>query len=155
MKYLLLSNGVYQEIELPEIVSPVRGNATTSRELSVEASDVIVDTIYNIGILLTKALEEGGEIVELAKDGIKGVKEWAQIITLIPKLIPIFVLLQEVIENAPEFYEQFKNVTPEQLSECKQAFAQSFDIPNDKIEHTVEQSLAIVLSILSLVQSLK
>ena len=154
MKYFILTGEQNIELNLPDIAPLVRGNATN--RVALKSEDIVVDTIYSIGLFLTGGVKYGAEIAEIAKDGITGIKEWGQVLALTPKLIPLFLTLYtDIIQSIPEFVEAVKNITPEQEQECKQVFVQSFDIPNDKAEYAVEQSIAILLKVLILIQNLR
>lgn len=155
MQYTILTQQDYIQINLPEISTTdlVRGNITNR---TAGESDIVVDTISALALFLTEAAKHGKEIADVAKDGIKGIKEWAEILKMVPQIIPVLVLFyHSVIKNAEEFYTAVQNITPEQKSKSVVAFMQNFDLTNDKAEQAIERSISMILEIISLIKSFK
>ncbi len=135
-------------IELKDLKT-VRGNLK-------EKNDIIVDTISALAIFITESAKHGKDIAEIAKDGIKGIKEWAQILQKVPALVPVIIAFyNNVVKNAEEFYTQVQSITPEQKEKSKAVFIQYFDIANDKAEEAIEKSVGLVLEILMLLKVFK
>jgi hypothetical protein len=64
-------------------------------------------------------------------------------------LLPEFVMaLPELIQiNWAQLMPRAKDVTPEEVQELIAAHNAVFDLPNDKLERTIEESLALIASI--------
>lgn len=155
MQYTISSQENLIQISLPEISSTdlVRGNVTNRAN---GEPDLVVDTIAALGIFLTESAKHGQAVAEIAKDGIKGIKEWAEILKLVPHIIPVLVrFYHNIIKNANEFYAAVQNITPEQKSKSVAAFIQNFDLTNDKAEQAIERSISMILEIITLVKSFK
>lgn len=155
MQYTISSQENLIQISLPEISSTdlVRGNVTNR---AVGEPDIIVDTIAAFGLFLTEAAKQGQAISEIAKDGIKGIKDWAQILALVPQLVPVLIrFYQNVIKNAEEFYTNIKNITPEQKTKAIEAFKVNFDLTNDKAEEGVEKAIGVLLEVITIIKFLK
>lgn len=150
---LILTDELMSTVSLPVIelkdLKTVRGNLK-------ETNDIIVDTISALAIFITESAKHGKDIAEIAKDGIKGIKEWAQILQKVPVLIPVIIAFYNgVVKNAEEFYIQIQNITPAQKEQSKAVFIQYFDLPNDKVEEAIEKSVGLILEILMLLKVFK
>lgn len=155
MQYTILSQQDLIQISLPEISATdlVRGNVTNR---AIGEPDLIVDTIAAFGLFLTEAAKQGQVIADIAKDGIKGIKEWAQILALVPQLVPVLVrFYQNVIKNAEGFYNSIKDITPEQKTKAIEAFKVNFDLTNDKAEEGVEKAIGVLLEVITIIRFLK
>lgn len=155
MQYLILSDSEHDRLFLPEIglTDLVRGNVTNR---TIGEPDIVVDTIAALGVFLTEAAKQGQSISEIAKDGIKGIKEWAEILKLVPQIVPVLVrFYHSVVKNAEGFYTAVQNMTPEQKSKSVNAFITTFDLTNDKAEQAVEKSVSMILEIISLIKMFK
>ena len=150
MNYIILTEDQYNSIALPSIdkMKLVRSNTTDG--------DLVVSTITAFAVFLSQAAKHGKDIADIAKDGIKGVGEWVQIIKLVPELVPTIIqFYRNVIENAEEFIKQMKDMTPSQKQQAIAAFEKSFDITNDKAEIAVEKAVNLILEVLSIINTLK
>ncbi|HMT03380.1 MAG TPA: hypothetical protein PKD00_08770, partial [Burkholderiales bacterium] len=95
-------------------------------------------------------------IADIAKDGIKGIGEWAEILKLVPQLVPVLVRFYNgVIKNAEDFSKVILTITPEQKAKSIQAFIANFDLTNDKAELAVEKSISLILEVLTLIKVFK
>lgn len=151
MQYLIFGEQDYLQVSLPEFTSTelVRGDAIT-RGLE---SDIVVDTVTAFAIFITEAAKHGKDIAEVAKDGIKGVKEWAEILKHIPALVPVLIRFYHgVVKNAEEFYTAVKDMTPTQKEKSIAAFVANFDLANDKAELAVEHSVKMILEVINLIK---
>jgi hypothetical protein len=155
MQYSILPKQEFIQLELPSFTSTelTRGNVTN--KLAVEG-DIVVDTITALALFLSEAAKHGATIADIAKDGIKGIGEWAEILKLVPQLVPVLIrFYQNVIKNADDFYAAVQNITPEQKNKSVDAFVKNFDITNDKAEQAIEKSVSMILEIITLIKSLK
>lgn len=150
---IVLSDQTYS-VDLPVITIDkfvaARGNAT-----EVE-SDIIVDTITAFALFLTESAKHGKDVADIAKDGIKGIAEWAAILKLIPSIIPVLVQFYNgVIKNAEEFSKSILTITPEQKAKSAVAFMTHFDIANDKVELAIEKAISLILEVITLIKVFK
>lgn len=151
MQYIILTEEQYNQLTLPSIdkMKLVRNNVSNNE-------DIVVSTIVAFGLFLSQAAKHGKDISEIAKDGVKGIGEWIQIIKLVPEVVPTLVqFYKNVIENAETFGNEIKNMTPEKKQESIKAFEQAFDIPNDKAELAIERSINILLEVITMINTLK
>lgn len=155
MQYTIISQDNLIQLILPEITSTelVRGNTQTR---AIGEPDIVVETITALGLFLTEAAKQGKEIASIAKDGIKGIREWAEILKMVPGLIPVLVrFYTHVIKNAEEFYTAVQTISSEQKAKSVEAFCAAFDLENDKAEYAVEKSIAMILEIITLIKAFK
>ncbi len=155
MQYSILPKQEYIQLELPSFTSSELSRGNLTEKMSVE-SDIIVDTITALAVFLSEAAKQGATIAEIAKDGIKGIGEWAEILKLVPQLVPVLVRFYNgVIKNAEEFSKSILNITPEQKAKSIQSFATNFDLTNDKAELAIEKSITLLLEVLTLIKVFK
>lgn len=155
MQYSILPKQEYIQLDLPSFTSTELSRGSVTNKLAAEA-DIVVDTITALGIFLSEAAKHGATIADIAKDGIKGIGEWAEILKLVPQLVPVLIrFYQNVIKDADKFYEAVQNMTPDQKTKSVAAFVLNFNLPNDKAEQAIERSVSMILEIISLIKSLK
>lgn len=148
MKYIVLTEDQYNQLILPELAG--------DNLLKSTSDDLLVSTITAFGLFLSSSAKYGKNVAEIAKDGVKGIREWIEILKLFPEFLPTVIsFYKNVIENAEEFVQQIKNMTPEQKENVIKAFELSFDIQNDKAEMAVETSIKLILEVITMLRYIK
>lgn len=132
-------------VTLPDYVA-------TSRIRQANGS-IVVEFIKNLAEILTDTATQAESIATVAKGGIKGIQEWAQILKQVPELVVLLTrIFTDIVQDAEEFAKAITNITPLEKAQATAVFIEKFDLTNDKAEAIVEKIFSVALELVGVLK---
>lgn len=117
---------------------------------------IIVQFVATFATILSDTVAQSITIAGIAKGGIKGIEEWAQILKQVPALITLFTrIFTDIVQDADEFAQAIVNITPLEKAQATAVFIEKFNLQNDKAEAIVEKIFSIALELIGVLKLVK
>lgn len=117
---------------------------------------IIVEFVKSLAEVLTQTAVQAEVIATIAKGGIKGIQEWAQILKQVPELVVLLTkIFTDIVQDAEEFAKAVANITPLEKAQATAVFIEKFDLTNDKAEAIVEKIFSVALELVGVIKLIK
>lgn len=108
--------------------------------------------MQNFGIEnLKKLVGFGCDLTKQMAESLADGWQWTDAFAFIDEISAI----PGVVKSIPAVKQELTDLTAEEKEELHMYFVERFDVPNDKVEVFIEESLAVAISIISLVEQWK
>lgn len=117
---------------------------------------ITVTFIKSLAEVLTDTAKQAETIAAIAKGGIKGIEEWAQILKQVPGIVVLLTkIFTDIVADAEEFAKAVQNITPLEKAQATAIFIEKFDLANDKAEAIVEKVFSVALELVGVIKLMK
>lgn len=100
---------------------------------------------------LKRLVKFGCDVTKQLSDSLADGYQWTDLLSLVDELSQI----PGVVQSLPQVKAELADLSPAERTELHAYLVEEFDLPNDKVEAFVENSVAFAISALALVEQWK